>query len=433
MKLLRPQQEIIKPIALIQCLFLICVLLYPNICNAIYHLYWLALPTGLYLFWKSSNPSRFENPHIAQKPDSLILWFFEIAVIQLCLLAGSNAIPALINFYSGTLDAAPIQTTFILNTWIPWLVIALLSFCFARGHFFEKKRVFFNDIYAPLWKSAGDSPIGLAANRGMQLVNGFAFVSTIIFCVLILIKWIPEFFPFFAPFQTGLAQSAISTGILFLFFWLTHKKFKKFFYQQQRRPIFLLFLMIILTTLLLLLLHAWLQYHTLFPIPVAHWMQQFPLPLGSRLLTIFWWSAWIPWLAIYFTLRARGRTLRELLFGLLVIPLLITAVNPFAYIHHLSFLFYFIALLLLCILAISRRNIYQSAIQACIDPPKSHLKMRDLASSKFWSNIYLQIIFLLGFFMVYGIKALILLAGLEVVITSVFLLSTPIVFLMKRK
>lgn len=207
----------------------------------------------------------------------------------------------------------------------PWALVAITTIGFGYWSFCKKQNAYVSSLLYPIFHSSPMETAGLVTNFMMRLGTLGAFTTTIAFMILIIAY---VFGAFITKIATGFSLAMIIVSLLFLIIGLTKpfERFLKTLFSSQAPVLISLLITIVILSFILIFL-SWMfdmmnQVTLKTPILLKK-LQQKDWNVYWMFFAICWWISWIPITSIYIAKISCGYSIRQIIIGLLVLPLFI--------------------------------------------------------------------------------------------------------------
>ena len=211
----------------------------------------------------------------------------------------------------------------------PWALYACIAAGMGVLAHRQQTNAFVSQLIKPVTKQGPQETWSLITNIGARRSTLIAFGVTLMFATLLFVSFIPSI-------TTHLAYGFKQPALLMTLFLLAIAGMSKIVKRHTSRvfsrniptalgfPIFCLVLGAIL--LFLSLIMTGLTEHAkpaVAPPLVVHWIQQ-NWHMTWMIFTVMWWLCFTPAVASYFARISKGYRIRDMILGILVLPILIT-------------------------------------------------------------------------------------------------------------
>ncbi|OGT43339.1 MAG: hypothetical protein A3F13_05625 [Gammaproteobacteria bacterium RIFCSPHIGHO2_12_FULL_40_19] len=323
----------VNPLIILSGIFLFCFL--SNVIFSAFYTFWFS--TAITLFFIVTP---FGNLRLAQPTEDLTLrlplpqWLFCIVLLELALLGVYYGIcfingqampintPMHAHLFSRTLSISLLQQGLF-----PWNLYAVIIVGMGVLAYRQDTNAYFSNLLKPLTQHDPQETLGLIVNTGVRRCTLFALSITLMFMTLLLISLVlkPK-----AHLAFGFQASALLTTLILLMLSYTDtvKRYVNHLFSHRIStalsfPVFCIALGIMI--ILLSMMASGLTAHTTLqqtPVLIMRWISFNPSTAWS-IFSLMWWLCLTPLVCSFIVRVSKGYRIRDILLGVLVLPILI--------------------------------------------------------------------------------------------------------------
>ncbi|MCX7121106.1 MAG: BCCT family transporter [Gammaproteobacteria bacterium] len=337
MKYKKPRQDLIyvlNPILALGGLLLFCFFL--NDIPCVFYAFWFATAVALFLIL-----SPFGNIRLAKNSDGDAQrlpwqqWIFCILLLELTLLGAYLGVcfingQALLIYTPNNpiLFSQTIQTELLHYGLFPWSLYAIIAVGMGVLAYRQNTHAYFSNLLKPLTEDEPDETLGLIINVSVRRCTFFAIGISLLFMAMLFVSL---FLPLGQYIVHGFHIPALITSLIFICasFSTSIKRYMRQFFSLQKSTALSFPVFSLLLGLAILILGIVATQLTKKAAPPAlsslirHWIN-FNHTSSWSLFSVFWWLFFIPLACGFIARISKGYKIRQILIGILALPVLIT-------------------------------------------------------------------------------------------------------------
>lgn len=298
-----------------------------------YYANWAIVVTLIAFLVSPWGAQRFDENNVATLRYSFWPWWLRIVALELSLLLVYLGIANLCGqqllIHTSKQPQLFLQSLFYLNIHLgllPWAAIALLTTGMGYTSYRRNQDAHMSVVLYPLLKSDSAKALGLILDSTTRMATHIALATTLAMMMLLFLSLITTKN---ITVVHGFTPAAVSATLLLLLISFTHI-YKRYLNKALSRniPLFISIpLLCILSALLLLFIGILIEgisqgIKVDIPHIIKH-LQQYGWRMSWHIFAASWWLAWVPVCSAFIAYYSRGRSIRELIIGVLALPLLL--------------------------------------------------------------------------------------------------------------
>lgn len=297
-----------------------------------YYVYWAVVATLLIITLSPLGKKRLASNHNSVPRFTFWSWWLRLASVELCLVfiywGMTNLCSQQLLIHNTAQPHLFIQS--LQHLWIglgllPFAGIALLSVAMGYVSYQRNQDAHISVIFYPLLKCDSSKPLGLILDSATRMATHITLATTLAMMIVLFLSLISTNN---ITVTHGFSAATIATTLLILVLSFTGI-FKRYLNKMlsHRIPLFISISMIGAIIGLLIFI-AGILFEGIssginidIPFIVKH-LQAFDWQITWEIFSASWWLGWVPVCAALFAYYSCGRSFREVIIGVLALPLL---------------------------------------------------------------------------------------------------------------
>lgn len=245
-----------------------------------------------------------------------------------------------------------LQTELLHYGLFPWSLYGVITIGMGVLAYRQQHNAYFSNLFRPLIKTDLQSTLALMTNVGARRITLFAIGLTLMFVPILMISLV-------LPPEKHIAHGFQTVALLLtllLFFSTFSNTVKEYFMRLFSRhiptffslPAFCLILALVLVVLSAMITGITPKSNQPTPLFIQNWID-YHWQTAWMIFSITWWITLTPAVCAYIVRISRGYRIRDILFAMIVVPIIITVF--LFYPQYISFLFHETTLKILSLLS----------------------------------------------------------------------------------